>query len=44
MSGSRACAAAASAVLITTDKDFDALHGTHLTRMYFEPNIRSVPR
>jgi tRNA(fMet)-specific endonuclease VapC len=35
-----ACAAAASAILITTDKDFDALHGTHLTRMYFEPSAR----
>ena len=37
-----ACAAAASAVLITTDKDFDVLEGCHIRRIYFEPNMRST--
>jgi tRNA(fMet)-specific endonuclease VapC len=33
------CTAAASATLVTTDKDFDALDGSHVTRLYFEPNL-----
>ncbi|WP_437742799.1 PIN domain-containing protein [Sorangium sp. So ce1504] len=31
-----ACARAASATLITTDKDFDPLHGEFIQRVYFE--------
>ncbi|WP_437733709.1 PIN domain-containing protein [Sorangium sp. So ce1335] len=31
-----ACAQAASATLITTDKDFDPLHGEFIQRIYFE--------
>ncbi|WP_433931786.1 PIN domain-containing protein [Sorangium cellulosum] len=31
-----ACARAASATLITTDKDFDPLHGEFIQRIYFE--------
>jgi hypothetical protein len=31
-----ACAWAASATLITTDKDFDPLHGEFIQRVYFE--------
>jgi tRNA(fMet)-specific endonuclease VapC len=38
-----ACAAAASAVLITTDRDFDALNGVHVTCLYFEPNLHPPP-
>ncbi|WP_437646673.1 type II toxin-antitoxin system VapC family toxin [Sorangium sp. So ce362] len=30
------CARAASATLITTDKDFDPLHGEFIQRVYFE--------
>jgi tRNA(fMet)-specific endonuclease VapC len=39
-----ACAAAASAVLITTDRDFEALNAAHLECLYFEPNLRSPSR
>jgi predicted nucleic acid-binding protein len=35
------CAVAASATLITTDKDFDVLNGSHVTRLYFEPNLQA---
>ncbi|XXY55077.1 PIN domain-containing protein [Sorangium sp. So ce269] len=31
-----ACARATSATLITTDKDFDPLHGEYIQRIYFE--------
>ncbi|XYH97448.1 PIN domain-containing protein [Sorangium sp. So ce1128] len=31
-----ACARATSATLITTDKDFDPLHGEFIQRFYFE--------
>lgn len=34
-----ATAAAAGAVLLTTDKDFDPMHDRFLTRVYFEPNV-----
>lgn len=33
-----ACALAASATLITTDKDFDPLHGEFIQRVYFDSN------
>jgi tRNA(fMet)-specific endonuclease VapC len=36
-----ACAAAASALLITTDRDFEALNGVYVTSLYFEPNLGS---
>lgn len=35
-----ATAAAAGAVLLTTDKDYDAMHDKFLTRIYFDPNVR----
>jgi tRNA(fMet)-specific endonuclease VapC len=34
-----ATAAAAGAVLLTTDKDFDPMHGWFLTRIYFDPAV-----
>lgn len=34
-----ATAAAAGAVLLTTDKDFDPMHGRFLTRVYFDPAV-----
>jgi tRNA(fMet)-specific endonuclease VapC len=34
-----ATAVAVGAVLLTTDKDFDPLHDTLLTRVYFDPQV-----
>jgi tRNA(fMet)-specific endonuclease VapC len=36
-----ATAAAAGAVLLTSDKDFDPLHDVFLTRVYFDPIVSS---
>jgi tRNA(fMet)-specific endonuclease VapC len=36
-----ATAAAAGAVLLTTDRDFDLMHDRFLTRVYFDPNVAS---
>lgn len=35
-----ATAKATGATLLTTDRDFDHLHGIHLTRIWFEPDTR----
>jgi tRNA(fMet)-specific endonuclease VapC len=32
-----ACASAADATLLTTDRDFDLLHGTYLDRVWIDP-------
>lgn len=32
-----ACASAAAATLLTTDRDFDPLHGTYLERVWIDP-------
>jgi tRNA(fMet)-specific endonuclease VapC len=32
-----ACASAADATLLTTDRDFDPLHGTYLDRVWIDP-------
>lgn len=36
-----ATAAAAGAILLTSDKDFDPLHDVFLTRIYFDPTVAS---
>lgn len=33
-----ACASAANATLLTTDRDFDPLHGTYLDRVWIDPH------
>jgi tRNA(fMet)-specific endonuclease VapC len=38
-----ATAKATGATLITTDPDFNHLHGTHITRIWFDPDMRKSP-
>jgi len=39
-----ATAKVTGAVLLTTDKDFDHLHGKYLTRIWIDPKSKTNPK